>query len=125
MASYKSTVQGQYASYLLQKEQEAASVAQWQREWAAQQELQRQQAAAQAASGSSYSSGGYGNGGLTASQVAEMQRFYNVDADGVWGPQSSARVGGLTAEEAWDAYQKVKQQRTAVATPALRGAGIF
>lgn len=125
MASYKSTVQGQYASYLLQKEQEAASVAQWQREWAAQQELQRQQAAEQAASGSSYSSGGYDNGGLTASQVAEMQRFYNVDADGVWGSQSSARVGGLTAEEAWDAYQKVKQQRTAVATPALRGAGIF
>ncbi len=125
MASYKSTVQGQYASYLLQKEQEAASAAQWQREWAAQQELQRQQAAEQAASGSSYSSGGYDNGGLTASQVAEMQRFYGANADGVWGNQSSAQAGGLTAEEAWDAYQKVKQQRTAVATPALRGAGIF
>lgn len=125
MASYKSTVQGQYASYLLQKEQEAASAAQWQREWAAQQELQRQQAAAQAASGSSYGSGGYDNGGLTASQVAEMQRWLNVDADGVWGPQSSAKADGMTAEEAWDAYQKIKQQRTAVATPALRGAGIF
>lgn len=109
MASYKSTVQGQYASYLLQKEQEAASVAQWQREWAAQQELQRQQAAAQAASGSSYSSGGYDNGGLTASQVAEMQRWLNVPADGVWGAQSSAKVDGMTAEEAWDAYQKVKR----------------
>lgn len=109
MASYKSTVQGQYASYLLQKEQEAASVAQWQREWAAQQELQRQQAAAQAASGSSYSSGGYDNGGLTASQVAEMQQALGVTADGAWGPQSSAAANGMTAAEAWQAYQQAKQ----------------
>lgn len=106
MASYKSTVQGQYASYLLQKEQEAASAAQWQREWAAQQELQRQQAAAQAASGSSYSSGGYDNGGLTASQVAEMQRWLEVADDGVWGPQSTAAADGMTAAQAWQAYQE-------------------
>lgn len=109
MASYKSTVQGQYASYLLQKEQEAASAAQWQREWAAQQELQRQQAAAQAASGSSYSSGGYDNGGLTASQVAEMQQALDVTADGAWGPQSSAAANGMTAAEAWQAYQQAKR----------------
>ena len=109
MASYKSTVQGQYASYLLQKEQEAASAAQWQREWAAQQELQRQQAAAQAASGSSYSSGGYDNGGLTASQVAEMQQALGVTADGAWGPQSSAAANGMTAAEAWQAYQQAKR----------------
>lgn len=109
MASYKSTVQGQYASYLLQKEQEAASVAQWQREWAAQQELQRQQAAEQAASGSSYSSGGYDNGGLTASQVAEMQQALGVTADGAWGPQSSAAANGMTAAEAWQAYQQAKR----------------
>lgn len=109
MASYKSTVQGQYASYLLQKEQEAASAAQWQREWAAQQELQRQQAAAQAASGSSYSSGGYDNGGLTASQVAEMQQALGVTADGAWGPQSSAAANGMTAAEAWRAYQQAKR----------------
>lgn len=105
MASYKSTVQGQYASYLLQKEQEAASAAQWQREWAAQQELQRQQAA----SGSSYSSGGYDNGGLTASQVAEMQQALGVTADGAWGPQSSAAANGMTAAEAWQAYQQAKR----------------
>lgn len=109
MASYKSTVQGQYASYLLQKEQEAASAAQWQREWAAQQELQRQQAAEQAASGSSYSSGGYDNGGLTASQVAEMQQALGVTADGAWGPQSSAAANGMTAAEAWQAYQQAKR----------------
>ena len=120
MAGYKSTVQSQYANYLLQKDQEAANAAQWQREYEAQLELQRQQAAAQAAadsaaysgggySGGSYSSGGYSGSGLTAAQVAEMQRFYNVDADGVWGPQSSAATGGLTAAEAWDAYQYATQ----------------
>lgn len=105
MAAHKSTVEGQYANYLLQKDQEAAQVAQWGRE--------------QAASGGSYSygssggsysyGGGYDNGSLTPAQVAEMQRFYNVDADGVWGSQSSAATGGLTAEEAWDAYQHATQ----------------
>lgn len=98
MAARKSTVAGQYAAYLLQKDQEAAQVAQWQREQAA-----------SGGSGGSYSyGGGYDNGSLTPAQVAEMQRFYNVDADGVWGPQSSAATYGLTAEEAWEAYQRVQ-----------------
>lgn len=114
MASYKSSVQSQYANYLLQKDQEAASAAQWQREYEAQLELQRRQAAAQAAAdsasyggGSSYT--GYGNGGLSASQVAEMQRALGVTADGVWGPQSSAAANGMTAAEAWQAYQEATQ----------------
>lgn len=125
MAGYKSTVQSQYANYLLQKDQEAANAAQWQREYEAQLELQRQQAAAQAAadsaaysgggySGGSYSSGGYSgsgydNGGLSASQVAEMQRALGVSADGLWGPQSSAAAGGMTAAQAWQAYQEATQ----------------
>lgn len=123
MASYKTAVQNQYANYLLQKDQQAANADQWQREYEAQLELQRQQAAQQAAadsaryeaaasSGSSarrYGSGGYDNGSLSPKQVAEMQRFYNVDADGVWGSQSSAATGGLTAEEAWEAYQHATQ----------------
>lgn len=114
MASYKSSVQSQYANYLLQKDQEAASAAQWQREYEAQLELQRRQAAAQAAAdsasyggGSSYT--GYGNGGLSASQVAEMQQALGVTADGVWGPQSSAAANGMTAAEAWQAYQEATQ----------------
>ena len=120
MAGYKSMVQSQYANYLLQKDQEAANAAQWQREYEAQLELQRQQAAAQAAadsaaysgggySGGSYSSGGYDNGGLTASQVAEMQQALGVTADGAWGPQSSAAANGMTAAEAWQAYQQAKR----------------
>lgn len=104
MAAHKSTVEGQYAAYLLQKDQEAAQVAQWQRE--------------QAASGGSYSYGGsggsysygdgYDNGSLTPAQVAAMQKALGVTADGVWGPQSSAAADGMTAEEAWDAYQRAQ-----------------
>ena len=108
MAAHKSTVEGQYANYLLQKDQEAAQVAQWQRE--------------QAASGGSYSyggsgggsggsysyGGGYDNGSLTPAQVAEMQKALGVTADGMWGPQSSAAADGMTAEEAWNAYQQAQ-----------------
>lgn len=104
MAAHKSTVEGQYANYLLQKDQEAAQVAQWQRE--------------QAASGGSYSyggsggsysyGGGYDNGSLTPAQVAEMQKALGVTADGMWGSQSSAAADGMTAEEAWNAYQQAQ-----------------
>ena len=124
MASYKTAVQNQYANYLLQKDQQAANADQWQREYEAQLELQRQQAAQQAAADSAryeaaasrgassrrYGSGGYDNGSLSASQVAEMQRFYNVDADGLWGSRSSAATYGLTADEAWQAYQAAKRR---------------
>lgn len=104
MAAHKSTVEGQYANYLLQKDQEAAQTAQWQRE--------------QAASGGSYSygssggsysyGGGYDNGSLTPAQVAEMQKALGVTADGMWGSQSSAAANGMTAEEAWNAYQQAQ-----------------
>ena len=104
MAAHKSTVEGQYAAYLLQKDQEAAQVAQWGRE--------------QAASGGSYSyggsggsysyGGGYDNGSLTPAQVAEMQKALSVTADGMWGSQSSAAADGMTAEEAWNAYQQAQ-----------------
>lgn len=123
MASYKTAVQNQYANYLLQKDQQAANADQWQREYEAQLELQRQQAAQQAAadsaryeaaasSGSSsrYGSGGYDNGSLSASQVAEMQRALGVTPDGLWGSRSSTAANGMSADEAWRAYQAAKQQ---------------
>ena len=98
MAARKSTVEGQYAAYLLQKDQEAAQVAQWQREQAA-----------SGGSGGSYSyGGGYNNGSLTPAQVAAMQKALGVTADGMWGSQSSAAADGMTAEEAWNAYQQAQ-----------------
>ena len=124
MASYKTAVQNQYANYLLQKDQQAANADQWQREYEAQLELQRQQAAQQAAADSaryeaaasrgassrSYGSGGYDNGSLSASQVAEMQRALGVTPDGLWGSRSSTAANGMSADEAWRAYQAAKQQ---------------
>lgn len=125
MASYKTAVQNQYANYLLQKDQQAANADQWQREYEAQLELQRQQAAQQAAADSaryyeaaasrgassrSYGSGGYDNGSLSASQVAEMQDLLGVPADGKWGRQSSAAAEGKSADEAWQEYQAEKRK---------------
>lgn len=96
MASYRSTVQSQYASYLMEKEQEAADTA-----------ALRQKYSAQQAYGGG--SGGYDNGSLTPAQVAAMQNALGVTADGQWGSQSSAAAGGLTADEAWQAYQEAVQ----------------
>lgn len=123
MASYKTAVQSQYANYLLQKDQQAANVDQWQREYEAQLELQRQQAARQAAAdGASYGggtsggtssgrySGGYDNGSLSASQVAEMQRALGVTPDGLWGSRTSTAANGMSANEAWQAYQAAKRK---------------
>lgn len=125
MASYKTAVQKQYANYLLQKDQQAANADQWQREYEAQLELQRQQAAQQAAADSAryyeaaassgassrrYGSGGYDNGSLSASQVAEMQRALGVTPDGLWGSRSSTAANGMSADEAWQAYQAAKRR---------------
>ena len=111
MASYKSSVQSQYASYLMQKDAQAASFAQWQREQAAQRAASRSGGSSYSGSGS-YSSGGYGNGRLTPSQVAEMQRSLGVTPDGVWGSESSAAADGMTADDAWNAYQAAKREQS-------------
>lgn len=61
-----------------------------------------------ASSGVSRSSGGrtYDNGSLTASQVRQLQNYYGVTADGMWGRDSAGAAGGLTADEAWAALQR-------------------
>ena len=60
--------------------------------------------------GSSYGSGstgsGYNNGGLSASQIKELQNYYGTTADGLWGSNSTAAAGGLSAQEAWNKYQQ-------------------
>lgn len=58
-----------------------------------------------------YSGGsGYNNGSLTADQIRQMQEYYGTTADGLWGANSSAASGGMTAEEAWNAYRQALQQ---------------
>lgn len=53
---------------------------------------------------------GYNNGGLTADQIRQMQEYYGTTADGLWGANSSAASGGMTAEEAWSAYRQELEQ---------------
>lgn len=58
----------------------------------------------------SYTPGGSGyyNGGLTEEQIREMQNYYGTNADGKWGQNSTAAAGGLSAADAWNAYQESK-----------------
>lgn len=55
--------------------------------------------------------GGYNNGGLSAEQIRELQAYYGADADGMWGGNSMAAAGGLSAREAWSAYQTALQEQ--------------
>lgn len=50
--------------------------------------------------------GGYNNGSLTSSQVMELQKAMGVTADGLWGSNSKAAADGMTADQAWAAYQQ-------------------
>lgn len=63
-------------------------------------------------SGSSggYSGSGYNNGGLNADQVRQMQEYYGTTADGLWGANSKAAAGGMSAAEAWNAYREALAQ---------------
>lgn len=57
-----------------------------------------------------YSGSGYNNGGLTADQVRQMQEYYGTTADGLWGANSTAASGGMSAAEAWNAYREALAQ---------------
>lgn len=77
----------------------------------------------------SYSSGvSYNNGGLTSSQVKELQAVYGLDQDGYWGPNSQAVSGVGSASAAYasqngsgmnDAY--FRQAMTTIATQLDQG----
>lgn len=62
--------------------------------------------------GSTAGGGGYNNSGLTTDQIVEMQNYYGTKADGLWGQNSTAAAGGLSAQQAWQQYQQQKQQET-------------
>ncbi len=49
---------------------------------------------------------GYDNGSLQSVHVKLIQKALGVEADGKWGPKSSEAAGGMTAEEAWAAYNR-------------------
>lgn len=119
MASYLSQVQAQYASYLQNERGIQAEIDMFNRQLAAQ---QAQAAQSYSSGGSGYSSGGggYDNGGLTAAQIMEMQRALGVTADGKWGSQSMAAADGMSAQEAWQAYQQASGSKSSI-TPGILG----
>lgn len=51
------------------------------------------------------SGGGYNNGGLTADQVMQIQKALGVKPDGMWGHDSYAASGGLSADQAWAKHE--------------------
>lgn len=53
------------------------------------------------------SSSSYNNGSLSTDQVKQLQRYVGVTADGAWGSNSTKAADGMTADEAWAAYQKI------------------
>ena len=101
------------AKFNYQKEQDALS----QQNWQAQFDYQKQQddlnyqLALQKLAGTGTTSktggtptGGYDNGGLTTSQVKQLQQKLGVTADGLWGKNSQNAANGLSADEAWKKY---------------------
>lgn len=61
-------------------------------------------------SSGSYSGSGYNNGSLSADQIRQMQEYYGTTADGLWGANSKAAAGGMSAAEAWNAYREALAQ---------------
>ena len=47
----------------------------------------------------------YDNGSVAPENIKAMQKALGVGADGAWGPKSKEAAGGLSADEAWAAYQ--------------------
>jgi hypothetical protein len=51
---------------------------------------------------------GYDNGSVSTANIKIMQEALGIDADGKWGSGSTEAAGGLTADQAWKAYQSGK-----------------
>ena len=64
---------------------------------------------------------GWDNEGLTGEQVREMQGYYGAEADGLWGPKSSAAAGGLGARDAWEKYSGRGEAASGTGAPAQSG----
>lgn len=48
---------------------------------------------------------GYDNGSVSTENIKKMQEALGVSPDGKWGSGSTEAAGGLTADQAWKAYQ--------------------
>lgn len=57
----------------------------------------------------------YNNGALSSAQIAQLQRYFGADPDGMWGAASTAAAGGRTAQQAWEYYQYLLAARQGAA----------
>lgn len=57
---------------------------------------------------------GYDNGSVSTENIKLMQQALGIDADGKWGAGSTEAADGLTADQAWKAYQDGKLGKAAV-----------
>ena len=48
----------------------------------------------------------YDNGSVEKGNIQKMQEALGIGVDGYWGPKSTEAAGGLSADEAWAAYQR-------------------
>ena len=104
-------------AFAYQQERDKVADQQWQAQFdEAKRQYEASLAASKAASYSSGSSGGsdggggggYNNGSVSSENIKAMQKALGITADGLWGSESTAAAGGLTADEAWAAYQNGK-----------------
>lgn len=88
------------------KEQDAIKNEQWEKEFEAATER-----AVESNAKTYYETGGkvgYDNGSVSTDNIKLMQKALGIDADGKWGAGSTEASGGLTADQAWKAYQSGK-----------------
>ncbi|MBQ2785538.1 MAG: hypothetical protein IJF02_03440 [Oscillospiraceae bacterium] len=52
----------------------------------------------------------FSNESLTTEQIKQMQKYFGVEADGMWSNQSAAAAGGRTAQQAWDYYHELTKE---------------
>ena len=109
-------------SFLYQQGRDKLSDEQWQKEFdEAKRQYDQQYALAKGKSASSSGSptrdttgdttgdaptgsNGYDNGSVSEANIKALQAALLLPVNGEWGPQSKAAAGGLSADEAWEAY---------------------
>ena len=114
----------QYAMYLddydraYGKHRDTVADLQWQKQFdeaKRQYDLSYARQLANSESGSSSDSkvptgGEYDNGSIPSGDIKTMQRILGIAETGYWGSASATAAGGLTAEQAWQAYQRGQLQ---------------
>lgn len=66
----------------------------------------------------------WNNGELNEDMIKQLQTFFGVEADGKWGKKSSEAAGGLTADEAWEAFASITPDTIADEVALFKSQGV-